>query len=130
MILGRLLLVALTVIDALRRLRASRVPVPEPAPPLVASTSPRPVEAPVAPRVLGHVLACPGVGALASVAVAIPSCGRDGAGLVYVAWLARVPDRADDMLVMPSAETAQRLLWSIRWAVPATTGIVPVVVEA
>lgn len=92
-----------------------------------------PVEAPAGPhpdegRVVGWMLVCPGIGAVAKVGAAIPACGRDGAAWASVAWEARVPVHVSDVLVLPDEAGARSLLWTLRWAVPPTTEVLPVIV--
>lgn len=82
------------------------------------------------PRVLGHMLVCPGVGAVAWVGVGVPREGRDGAADAQVGWARRLPVHIDDVLVVPTEDGARSLLWAIRWAVPPTTEVLPVIVAA
>lgn len=93
--------------------------------------APAPVAPPGNPRVLGHMLVCPGVGAVAWVGVGVPREGRDGAADAtdaQVGWARKMPVHIDDVLVVPTDAGARSLLWAIRWAVPPTTEVLPVIV--
>lgn len=119
-------------LDALGALAASLPsdPEPETITELVAGTpaAPPPVAPSGNPRVLGHMLVCPGVGAVAWVGVGVPREGRDGVADAQVGWARRMPVHIDDVLVVPTEDGARSLLWAIRWAVPPTTEVLPVVV--
>ncbi|MCK6549284.1 hypothetical protein L6R52_25805 [Myxococcota bacterium] len=103
---------------------------PETISDLVAGTScePAPVASPTPPRVLGYVLIAPGTGALVSVGACIPREGRDGEGAPFVGWARQLPERLEDLLVLPSEDAARRLLWSLRMVAPNATEVLPVVV--
>lgn len=99
--LSRFVLAILAALDGLTRrepLRASGAPA-DPEPETITELlgpspcGPGPVASPGNPRVLGHMLVCPGVGAVAWVGVGVPREGRDGAGSPFVAWAHRTETR-------------------------------------
>lgn len=139
---SRCVLAILNALDGLARRSPAEPPRASPAPAdpepetiteLLGSPpcAPGPVAPPGNPRVLGHMLVCPGVGAVAWVGVGVPREGRDGAADAadaQVGWARKMPVHIDDVLVVPTDAGARSLLWAIRFAVPPTTEVLPVIV--